>query len=263
MPLDFPNSPSVNQQYTVGSTTWIWDGTVWNAQNAALDFTGYVETFNGATGDVEGVSSFNGATGDIVGVNSVNGLTGSFNLKPDISVTPLSNGHISATHNLATAAQTAVLMSANTAHALPLVLGYDVDVDAANIHVTTSAVGADLQLALYESGSNGFPTSTPIYTSGTLSGASTGVKTEAFTAFTLEAGKQYWLAVNSGSTGCTVRAVSSGTQRVLKCVGNASNQEGLLRWSQSGFSWRDFSSTPTTTSDITVAHGPMLYFTAV
>ena len=52
MPLDFPNSPSVNQQYTVGSTTWIWDGTVWNAQNAALDFTGYVESLGGTTGAI-------------------------------------------------------------------------------------------------------------------------------------------------------------------------------------------------------------------
>lgn len=72
MPLDFPNSPSVNQQYTVGSTTWIWDGTVWNAQNAALDFTGYVETFNGATGAVEGVSSFNGLTGAVLGLPLMN-----------------------------------------------------------------------------------------------------------------------------------------------------------------------------------------------
>lgn len=68
MPLDFPNSPSVNQQYTVGSTTWIWDGTVWNAQNAALDFTGYVETFNGATGDIIGVNSVNGLTGAVTGL---------------------------------------------------------------------------------------------------------------------------------------------------------------------------------------------------
>jgi collagen type VII alpha len=35
-----------------------------------------VNSFNGATGDVEGVNTFNGATGNIEGVNSFNGSTG-------------------------------------------------------------------------------------------------------------------------------------------------------------------------------------------
>jgi hypothetical protein len=30
MPLNFPNSPTVNQEYTLNNITWIWDGTVWN-----------------------------------------------------------------------------------------------------------------------------------------------------------------------------------------------------------------------------------------
>jgi hypothetical protein len=31
MPLNFPNSPSLNQIYTSGSNSWQWDGTLWNA----------------------------------------------------------------------------------------------------------------------------------------------------------------------------------------------------------------------------------------
>jgi len=31
MPIDFPNSPSVNDQFTSGGRTWIWDGSVWKA----------------------------------------------------------------------------------------------------------------------------------------------------------------------------------------------------------------------------------------
>ncbi len=27
MPIDFPNAPSVSDTHTVGSKTWIWDGT--------------------------------------------------------------------------------------------------------------------------------------------------------------------------------------------------------------------------------------------
>jgi hypothetical protein len=29
MPIDFPNSPTVNQQFTAGDTTWYWTGAVW------------------------------------------------------------------------------------------------------------------------------------------------------------------------------------------------------------------------------------------
>ena len=29
MALDFPNSPSTNDQYTVGTTTWMYNGTAW------------------------------------------------------------------------------------------------------------------------------------------------------------------------------------------------------------------------------------------
>lgn len=32
MPIDFPNSPTINQTFTSGTTTWVWDGTAWNLQ---------------------------------------------------------------------------------------------------------------------------------------------------------------------------------------------------------------------------------------
>jgi hypothetical protein len=32
MPINFPDSPTLNQQFTVGLRTWIWDGTVWKAK---------------------------------------------------------------------------------------------------------------------------------------------------------------------------------------------------------------------------------------
>ena len=60
MPIDFPNSPSVNDQFTSGTTTWRWDGSVWKV---IRDFAP-----TGATGPT-GPTGSQGNTG-------VTGLTG-------------------------------------------------------------------------------------------------------------------------------------------------------------------------------------------
>ena len=62
MPIDFPNSPSLNDEFTSGSTTWRWDGSVWKV---VRDFAP-----TGATGAVgpTGAVGATGATG-ITGIN--------------------------------------------------------------------------------------------------------------------------------------------------------------------------------------------------
>ena len=35
MPMNFPDNPEVNDEYTVGNRTWYWTGLVWKAK--ALD----------------------------------------------------------------------------------------------------------------------------------------------------------------------------------------------------------------------------------
>ena len=60
MPIDFPNTPSLNDEFTSGSTTWRWDGSVWKV---VRDFAP-----TGATGAV-------GPTG-AVGQTGATGLTG-------------------------------------------------------------------------------------------------------------------------------------------------------------------------------------------
>jgi collagen type VII alpha len=59
MPIDFPNSPSVNDEFTSGSTTWRWNGSVWKV---IRDFAP-----TGATGPTGSVGS-TGATG-LTGIN--------------------------------------------------------------------------------------------------------------------------------------------------------------------------------------------------
>jgi hypothetical protein len=34
--MDFPNSPAINDEFTVGQKTWIWNGTTWDAKSTNL-----------------------------------------------------------------------------------------------------------------------------------------------------------------------------------------------------------------------------------
>ena len=56
MAIDFPNSPTVNQEFTSGSTTWKWDGTAWQL---------LVTQSSGPTGPTgsQGVTGPTGSTG--------------------------------------------------------------------------------------------------------------------------------------------------------------------------------------------------------
>ena len=71
MPINFPDSPSVDQTFTSGTTTWRWNGTVWLV---VRDFapTGAVGN-TGATGAV-GQTGATGATG--AGTTGATGSTG-------------------------------------------------------------------------------------------------------------------------------------------------------------------------------------------
>lgn len=36
MAIDFPNSPTLNDVYTVGVRTWIWDGSIWELKSTPM-----------------------------------------------------------------------------------------------------------------------------------------------------------------------------------------------------------------------------------
>jgi len=62
MPLNFPDSPSLNQVYTSGSNSWQWDGTVWNAISSSQVGINGAAGATGATGPA-GTNGATGATG--------------------------------------------------------------------------------------------------------------------------------------------------------------------------------------------------------
>jgi len=41
--LDFPNSPSVDDEYSANGYTWVWDGTSWRAKGADLGALAYLD----------------------------------------------------------------------------------------------------------------------------------------------------------------------------------------------------------------------------
>jgi hypothetical protein len=68
--MDFPNSPTLNQTYTVSGTTWQWDGSLWNIVRIPTGASGATGP-QGATGP----SGPQGATGP-QGVTGPQGTAG-------------------------------------------------------------------------------------------------------------------------------------------------------------------------------------------
>ena len=50
MPLDFPTSPTLNEIYTFGGRSWIWNGTAWDVYSTVSGSV--VTTLNGLSGGV-------------------------------------------------------------------------------------------------------------------------------------------------------------------------------------------------------------------
>jgi hypothetical protein len=69
--IDFPNSPSLNDVFTVGNNSWKWNGTTWNVVRIATGATGPT----GPTGPTSTVAGPTGPTG-ATGIQGPTGPTG-------------------------------------------------------------------------------------------------------------------------------------------------------------------------------------------
>ena len=57
MPINFPNSPALNDIYSYGNKSWKWSGSYWASSESLSNIIDYVSSFNGLTGAVQGVTT--------------------------------------------------------------------------------------------------------------------------------------------------------------------------------------------------------------
>lgn len=98
--IDFPSNPTLNQEYTNGIQTYIWNGTAWRlVRTSAVGPTGPTgpagldSTAIGATGPTgpqggTGPTGPQGAASNVPGPTGPTGATGSFTIQPWTTYTP-------------------------------------------------------------------------------------------------------------------------------------------------------------------------------
>ena len=69
MPINFPNSPSPNQQYTYDNKTWEWNGTYWEVYSALTSYITSAYTVGNGYSDISGVTGGNIVLKSFSGVN--------------------------------------------------------------------------------------------------------------------------------------------------------------------------------------------------
>ena len=69
MPINFPNSPSPNQQYTYDNKTWEWNGIYWEVYSALTSYITSAYTVGNGVSDISGVTGGNIALKSFSGVN--------------------------------------------------------------------------------------------------------------------------------------------------------------------------------------------------
>ena len=170
MPINFPNSPSPNQQYTYDNKTWEWNGIYWEVYSALTSYVTYT-IFNSYTGVTQPLiyrsitggtysggtlylTNNSGTTIQITGFTA-EGLTGNY--------LPLSGGTVTGATNF-TAGLTANTISATTYYNLPI-----------DIRVTGGTYSNGNTTFINNTGGTFTVTGSATYSSGILSGSSNWV----------------------------------------------------------------------------------------
>ena len=95
MAINFPNSPSLNDLYTLGTRQWKWNGNGWALQPLTAGFTGSIG-YTGSKGDI-GFTGSKGATG--LGFNIAKTYASVAALSADTSPSGIATGEFAIIEN--------------------------------------------------------------------------------------------------------------------------------------------------------------------
>lgn len=150
--IDFPNNPSLNQEFTSGNRTWIWNGVAWEAYGTYIGATGPT----GPTGSAAAITAaapvvYNNSTQEI-SLNYGLGLTTAGNdlavsvsgpvVISDGAVTLNTSAPVTVTNNALTVATSAPLTTAN--NALTVSVGAGLTTTGANALAVNNGTGITL-----------------------------------------------------------------------------------------------------------------------
>ena len=211
MPIDFPNSPVLNEEYTTGGRTWKWNGSVW----LAIGTSSPVQGLTGLQGAAQGVQGLQGTQGT-QGFTGAQGLVGAQGVAPrGIQGTEGSRGAISTNISLldqrsgqyyafGLGASQSITLTEDVTYYSPFFVKTSTTYDRiAYQHDIVSGGNVVTRLGIYNNDYTTYKPSTLVVDAGTLTETSAGFKTMTINQ-TLSAG-WYWLALNMQSFTATTR----------------------------------------------------------
>jgi hypothetical protein len=128
------------------------------------------------------------------------------------------------------------------------------------IRVSTAVASSSVHIALYASNADGWPSGSPITSSANLSCATTGDKTHAYSGNLLT--RQYWLAVQTSATAPNLRNWPATAVRTLGLTTSGTLYSYLMDTPALFGTWRNFTTTPATSSMLTTGAPPAVFITA-
>lgn len=185
-------------------------GTVWSLDSTKQSFLLDRANHSGsqAAGTITGLATVatTGAYSDLSGLPTI--ITNTFGTSVMV---PAAGVYISNGLNLTALGTVAQVANRTTIGAF--ISGRSITIDQIGLSVSTLVASALLKIVIYDSDSNGRPT-TILRETSTFNAGSTGTKFLSITALSLTAGKVYWFGVRSSST-ATVRSLGVGATPVL------------------------------------------------
>lgn len=223
MAIDFPNSPTTNQEFTAASSTWKWNGTTWERVLPA-DFigTGIVSSAT-APANTAVLWADTAAEQDLIGVPA-GGATGEVLVKTSGTDydTEWENRNLLFSHVRVLAPRsdkgyglfvsTATVPSVSSAAASsPFTVIGNATLTSVTIESISSTAGAELVIGIYECDQQTSAPTTLLASLGSVVLSSAGLKTISGLTVALQARRIYRMAATWNGTAGSFRGTATGT----------------------------------------------------